>query len=173
MSSDDLVYICTLLKEARAKSLDNCNYESSLSIFETVQKLLNKAFLNSAPELAEKVSRLRDVCRCESKLLKDYINEKNKFVDNHVVSHRPQKSEKEDAPRRKESDDPDIWPPPTPAPNAGRERALMKVDNKNAWGIEKKETPAPRPRVVQRGNEEVNQRIEQMKKERDAVDRKK
>jgi len=178
MSTEDLKYICTLLKEARSKSADNAEYEGSLSIFETVQKLLTKAMLNTDPNLTDKVVRLRDICKCEIRLLRDYIAEKNKFALP-VVVQKSSKNSQEAA----NDNDPDVWPPPTPQPKpaGSRQEQPMAAErgdsNKNAganaWGIQKRQNSNNAAGGQFRGrpqlSSEANNRADQMRKERDSV----
>lgn len=160
-SPDDLKYICTMLKEARVKSMDSCEYENSLSIYETVHKLLFKASNNCADVLLrEKVLRLRDVCRVEMKILKEYINEKSKFLVPPSTSGNSNRNAKVNI--KATEDDPDVWPPPTPPSGGGnRNNQLARpATNNRAFG--------GRSEVRSHANDDARSRVEQMKKERDA-----
>lgn len=183
MSTDDLKYICTLLKEARNKSSENAEYESSLSIFETVQKLLTKAMLNADPNLTDKVVRLRDICRCETRLLREYIAEKNNFS----LPAVPKGSSKNSQEVIDDENDPDVWAPPTPQPKpagsrqgqplAGQGRVESSNNRNagaNAWGIQRRQSndgggSAAPIRAKPVLSSDVNNRAEQMRKERDAA----
>ena len=182
MSTDDLKYICTLLTEARSKSLDAGEYDSSLSIYETVLKLLNKAFLHTDPSLTDKVSRLRDICRCETKLLKDYIAERAKFscsTSSSSNSHNNRRNKPDQENASNEENDPDVWPPPTPNPNANRPPPLRSDNrsergkgNGNAWGVERREVVRHNNNHQQNNNNNRNNdmqnKVEQMRKDRDS-----
>ena len=165
-SSDDLKYICTMLKEARTKSMDACEYENSLSIYETVHKLLFKA-TNSCADLSmrEKVIRLRDVCRVEMKILKEYISEKSKFLTPpHTGGNRHGNVRMES---KSTEDDPDIWPPPTPPTGGGNNRNNNQLarpatnNNNRAFGGRNGNNSD-----VSHAND-ARSKVEQMKKERD------
>lgn len=150
MSSEEIKQIFTVLKEARYMCMEGGEYESALNKYDHVIRLIKSVTGKSMVPFADKLQRLRDVCRGEVRILRDYVSEVKKI--------NPTPIGKGDGSSAVAVDDPDVWPPPTPL-----QPAKSKVSN--PWI----KPQGAKQVVVNRGvsADDQNNRLEQLRKERD------
>lgn len=134
MSKNDLKYALTILEGSRERVLSGRDYDSSIRDHEHVLKLILGFSRNCGPVLANKLEKLREKVQNELRVLNDLCKELQAFPHDAGGAKRGLDG---DSVHNGDYNDPDVWPPPTPAVGGRREN----LDNLPAWAKAKNFDP--------------------------------
>eukprot|EP01041_Mallomonas_annulata_P004880 gene4880-9730_t len=172
---DGIRIVFNILEESRERVLNGVDYESSVRDHERVLKSLKTTLLQGCPpSLTNKIEKLRDRVQDELKIINDLQRELSSFPSEASSSKQSIAQDDPDV----DSFDPDIWPPPTPAPG-GRDQGMrdraVSNDNIPVWA-RGKEPDKRQGAVVQAKRQDINGRkqfsaddgrVSNLRKERD------
>lgn len=144
MSKNELKSALTILEASRERILSGRDYDISIKDHEHVLKIIVAVMRNCGSILSSKLEKLRDKVQNELRVISDLSKELQAFPHE---SGGARKHSDGDSIQNTEFNDPDVWPPPTPAVG-GRRENLSQNDNLPAWARAKNYDP--KNQLVQR-----------------------
>jgi hypothetical protein len=112
-TSEDIGSLVQLLQGSRERAFQSGDYETSIDEHDQVIRMCVKLQKScNSSKVEQKLEQLKEKCRLELNLLSDIVRELNDFknIPSHNKLPQPEKI----------VIDPDVWPPPTPAPQNRR-----------------------------------------------------
>ena len=143
LSSADVENLCQLLVGSRERATLCADYETAIGEHDQVIRQCTKLQKTCDSATFEKFEKLKHRCRAEVKILQDIVHELNELKKNNNIGNKIAINDP--------LDDPDVWPPPTPLPQAGRRNP--SEDNLPSWARNAQQAPS---RLEQPSNRRVS-----------------